>query len=186
MICPLWAGSSAFPQGSFETGATLGEGGMGVHMPTPWNADPCIPKPGVAPVHLLCARCGADVGYDSDKTVKEPATWRALTVHIKPPFPRTYTPLSDVRLPIGTEFCRFHLKMPLVRPRKFQDVKPPMIESRHGNGRRSFDPAIRAESESRTPRAFHIRKPVNDGLARFPATSRPTMALPTDGSTPAS
>ncbi len=33
------------------TGATLREGGMGVHMTTLWNADPGSPNRGIAPVH---------------------------------------------------------------------------------------------------------------------------------------
>ena len=86
-------------------------------------------------------------------------------MHIKPPFPRTCTPLSDVRLRIGTESCRSHLKIPLVRPRN-QDVKPPRIEARHGDRRRSFDPVIYAESASRTPCAFlpHSATSLNNGL----------------------
>ena len=75
---------------------------MGVHMTTLWNADPGIPKRGVAPVHVRCARCGAVGTTAGPQTVRNPATWSDLTVHIKPPFPRTCTPLSDVRLRIGT------------------------------------------------------------------------------------
>ena len=39
----------AFPQGWIKTGATLREGGMGVHMPALRNADPGIPKTGSLP-----------------------------------------------------------------------------------------------------------------------------------------
>ena len=45
-------------------GSAPAEGGMGVHMPTLWDADPGIPKPGGAPVHVRHARLGS-AGFNS-------------------------------------------------------------------------------------------------------------------------
>ena len=56
--------SVRLPARIFLDGSAPAEGGMGVHMPTLWDADPGIPKPGGAPVHVRHARLGA-AGFNS-------------------------------------------------------------------------------------------------------------------------
>ena len=87
---------------------------MGVNRPPLWGADPGTPNR-AAPVHVRPARWGAASTTAGPQTVRNPATCRDLTPHIKPPFPRTYTPFSDVRLPIGTVSCR-SISISPVRP----------------------------------------------------------------------
>ena len=135
---------------------------MGVHMPTLGDADPGIPNRGVAPVHVRPARCGAAGTTAGPQTLRNPATWRDLTVHIKNRFPCTYTPLSDVRLPFGTKSCRSHLTILLVKSRKPQDMKPPRIEVQHGDRRRSFGPhRVSIPDAVRVP---HSATSLNNGL----------------------
>ena len=85
---------------------------MSMHMPTLWDADRGIPKRGVAPVHLPHSRHGTTVGVIGTETTKEPTTCEEASVHIESRSTRTWTLMSDVRLPIGTKCLGFIVVIP--------------------------------------------------------------------------
>ena len=125
----------AFPPGIDSTGATLREGGMGVHMPTVGDADPGIPNRGVAPVHVRPARCGAAGTTAGPQTVGNPATWRDSPCTSNRHF-LAHTPHCLMCACGSARSLADPISIALVRPHKHLDIQPPRLEARHGDRRR--------------------------------------------------
>ena len=89
---------------------------MGVHMTALRTADPGRPNTGSLRSTSGVPVAACPLPLQGRKPQRTQRLGKDITVRIQPPIPRTYIPLSDVRLRVGTESCRSHLKFPSSGP----------------------------------------------------------------------